>query len=146
VGLGYPAYVATDERVKRSLEVAHLSTTVLELENGIDSSAGEKGSKLSGGQRQRLGIARALFTSPKLIVFDEATSALDGETEALIADSIHSLKGSVTVVLIAHRLSTVRDADVVVYLEAGQIKAVGTFDEVRSLVPNFDKQAKLMGL
>ncbi|CAM8620248.1 ABC transporter ATP-binding protein [Candidatus Planktophila dulcis] len=146
VGLGYPREVATDERVIKSLEVAHLMEVVGELENGLDSSTGEKGSKLSGGQRQRLGIARALFTSPKLIVFDEATSALDGETEALIADSIHSLKGSVTVVMIAHRLSTVRESDLVVYMDSGSIQAVGDFETVRKAVPNFDKQAKLMGL
>jgi ABC-type multidrug transport system fused ATPase/permease subunit len=146
VGLGYPREVATDSRVNKSLELAHLMDIVRELDDGLDSSTGEKGSKLSGGQRQRLGIARALFTSPKLIVFDEATSALDGETEALIADSIHRLKGSVTVVMIAHRLSTVRESDVVVYMESGSIKAIGDFETVRKAVPNFDNQAKLMGL
>lgn len=146
VGLGYPDFVATDDRVNRALETAHLLEMVASLDQGLDSQTGEKGSKLSGGQRQRLGIARALFTSPKLMVFDEATSALDGETEALISDSIHGLKGEVTVVMIAHRLSTVREADLVVYMESGEIKATGTFDEVRAQVPNFDHQAKLMGL
>jgi ABC-type multidrug transport system fused ATPase/permease subunit len=146
VGLGYPKDLATDSRVSQALETAHLSDLVATLDEGLDAPTGEKGSKLSGGQRQRLGIARALFTSPKLIVFDEATSALDGETESLIADSIHSLKGSVTVIMIAHRLSTVREADLVVYMESGEVKATGTFDEVRSAVPNFDKQARLMGL
>ena len=146
VSLGYPRHLATDERVSNALQTAHLSDLVATLDEGLDAPTGEKGSKLSGGQRQRLGIARALFTSPKLIVFDEATSALDGETESLIADSIHSLKGSVTVIMIAHRLSTVREADLVVYMESGEIKATGTFEEVRSTVPNFDKQARLMGL
>jgi ABC-type bacteriocin/lantibiotic exporter with double-glycine peptidase domain len=101
---------------------------------------------MSGGQRQRLGIARALFTKPKLLVLDEATSALDGETEANISDAIKTLKGDVTVILIAHRLSTVREADQVIYLESGRILSVGTFDEVRARVPNFDRQASLMGL
>jgi ABC-type multidrug transport system fused ATPase/permease subunit len=146
VGLGYPKDLATDSRVSQALETAHLSDLVATQDEGLDAPTGEKGSRLSGGQRQRLGIARALFTSPKLIVFDEATSALDGETESLIADSIHSLKGSVTVIMIAHRLSTVREADMVVYMESGEVKATGTFDEVRSAVPNFDKQARLMGL
>jgi len=146
VGLGYPLVLATNERVAEALTNAHLMEIVNGLENGIDSLTGEKGSKLSGGQRQRLGIARALFTSPKLIVFDEATSSLDGETESLIADSIHSLKGSVTVVMIAHRLSTVRQSDLVIYMESGAIKAVGDFESVRKTVPNFDKQARLMGL
>ena len=81
-----------------------------------------------------------------MLVLDEATSALDGETEASISDSIQSLKGSVTVVMIAHRLSTVRNADQVIYMSAGKVVATGTFDEVRSLVPDFDRQAKLMGL
>jgi ABC-type multidrug transport system fused ATPase/permease subunit len=146
VGLGYPKNLAQDPRVNTALETAHLIELVNELPDGLDSATGEKGSKLSGGQRQRLGIARALFTSPKLIVFDEATSALDGETEALIADSLQKLKGNVTVVMIAHRLSTVRNSDLVVYLEAGAVRAIGNFDEVRQQVPNFDKQARLMGL
>jgi ABC-type multidrug transport system fused ATPase/permease subunit len=146
VGLGYPKNLAQDKRVSNALEIAHLIELVNELPEGLDTATGEKGSKLSGGQRQRLGIARAMFTSPKLIVFDEATSALDGETEALIADSLQKLKGNVTVVMIAHRLSTVRNSDLVVYLEAGAVRAIGSFDEVRKQVPNFDKQARLMGL
>ena len=107
---------------------------------------GERGAKISGGQRQRLGIARAMFTRPHLLVLDEATSSLDAETEASISDAIHALRGSTTVVLIAHRLSTVRNADIVAYLSDGQILALGTFNEVRDAVPDFDQQAKLMGL
>ena len=87
-----------------------------------------------------------VYTNPKLLVLDEATSALDGETESLITESIQQLKGKVTVVLIAHRLSTVRNADLVIYMQAGQIQAMGTFEEVRKLIPNFDHQASLMGL
>jgi ABC-type bacteriocin/lantibiotic exporter with double-glycine peptidase domain len=87
-----------------------------------------------------------MFTKPSLLVLDEATSALDGETEANISDAIQGLKGSVTVVMIAHRLSTVRNADLVVYMESGRIITTGTFEEVRSQVPDFDNQAKLMGL
>ena len=110
------------------------------------TKVGERGHKLSGGQRQRLGIARALFTKPKLLVLDEATSALDGETEADIAQAIKSLKGSTTVLLIAHRLSSVRNADAVIFMENGKILASGTFEAVRKIAPNFDKQANLMGL
>jgi ABC-type multidrug transport system fused ATPase/permease subunit len=87
-----------------------------------------------------------MFTRPCLLVLDEATSSLDAETEANIADAIHSLRGSTTVVMIAHRLSTVRRADVVVYLTEGKILSKGSFDEVRRAVPDFDRQAKLMGL
>ena len=146
VALGYPLEVATDELVLSALKVAHLDEFLLDLPEGLDNLVGERGAKISGGQRQRLGIARAMFTRPHLLVLDEATSALDGETEASISDAIHELRGSTTVVMIAHRLSTVRNADMVVYLSEGKILATGTFDEVRNAVPDFDRQAKLMGL
>ena len=146
VTLGYPITNASDELVMGALEVAHLNEFVLNLPQGIDTQVGERGAKISGGQRQRLGIARAMFTRPMLLVLDEATSALDGETEANISDSVHALRGSTTVVMIAHRLSTVRNADIVVYMNSGKVLATGTFDEVRAAVPNFDLQAKLMGL
>jgi ABC-type multidrug transport system fused ATPase/permease subunit len=87
-----------------------------------------------------------MFTRPHLLVLDEATSSLDGETEASISDAIHALRGSTTVVIIAHRLSTVRNVDRVVYLSNGRVLATGTFDEVRKAVPDFDHQAKIMGL
>jgi ABC-type multidrug transport system fused ATPase/permease subunit len=146
IALGYPIDVATDELVDSAIRIAHLVEFVSNLPDGIDTQVGERGAKISGGQRQRLGIARAMFTKPSLLVLDEATSALDGETEANISDAIQGLKGSVTVVMIAHRLSTVRNADLVVYMESGRIIATGTFEEVRSQVPDFDNQAKLMGL
>ena len=113
---------------------------------GLDSDVGERGFKLSGGQRQRLGIARAMFTKPRLLVLDEATSSLDAETEASISAAINGLRGSTTIFMIAHRLSTVRNADLVVYLDAGKVVATGSFEEVRKAVPNFERQAKLMGL
>jgi ABC-type multidrug transport system fused ATPase/permease subunit len=146
VGLGYPVEIATDELVWSALEVAQLAHFVRDLPQGLDTPVGERGAKISGGQRQRLGIARAMFTRPKLLVLDEATSSLDGQTEADISDAIHALKGSVTVVMIAHRLSTVRNADQVIYMDQGKILARGSFEEVRSSVPDFDNQAKLMGL
>ena len=146
VALGYPAKEATDELVMSALKVAHLDQFVSNLPKGLDTEVGERGAKISGGQRQRLGIARAMFTRPHLLVLDEATSSLDGETEASISQAIHELRGSTTVVLIAHRLSTVRNADIVVYLAEGKIMAKGTFDEVRHAVPDFDRQARLMGL
>ena len=146
VAMGYPPEVATDELVMGALKIAHLDKFVAELPHGIDTQVGERGTKMSGGQRQRLGIARAMFTQPHLLVLDEATSSLDGETEASITDAIHALRGSTTVVVIAHRLSTVRDANIVVYLSGGKIMAKGTFDEVRKVLPDFDRHAKLMGL
>ncbi len=146
VALGYPLDAATDELVMSALKVAHLDEYVIGLPNGLETQMGERGARISGGQRQRLGIARAMFTRPALLVLDEATSSLDGETEASISDAIQQLRGSTTVVMIAHRLSTVRHADIVVYLSEGRIMATGTFEEVRNAVPNFDRQAKLMGL
>jgi ABC-type multidrug transport system fused ATPase/permease subunit len=146
IALGFPADQASDDLVFSALKVAQLDQFVSGLPQGLDTQVGERGAKISGGQRQRLGIARAMFTKPHLLVLDEATSSLDGETEASISEAIHKLRGSTTVVLIAHRLSTVRNADIVVYLADGNIKAKGTFDEVRHAVPDFDHQAKLMGL
>lgn len=146
VALGYPSEVATDELVLSALAVASLEDFLAGLPDGIDAPVGERGAKISGGQRQRLGIARAMFTKPHLLVLDEATSSLDGETEASISAAIHALRGLTTVVMIAHRLSTVRNADLVVYMADGKIMATGTFEEVRNAVPDFDRQARLMGL
>jgi len=146
VALGYPLEAATDELVNDAIRIASLTEFVAGLPEGLDTNLGERGAKISGGQRQRIGIARALFTKPKLLVLDEATSALDGDTEESISSDIQKLKGSTTVVLIAHRLSTVRDADLVLYMDKGEIIARGTFEEVRNSVPDFDRQAKLMGL
>ena len=115
-------------------------------ESILDLQIGEAGSKLSGGQKQRLGIARALITEPKILVMDESTSSLDGETENNLTNAIISLKGKTTLILIAHRLSTVRNADKIVYMEDGNVTASGSFNEVREKVPDFDKQSKLMGL
>lgn len=129
-----------------ALKVANLDEFVAGLPQGVDTPVGERGARISGGQRQRLGIARAMFTKPHLLVLDEATSSLDGQTEVSISAAIHAMRGSTTVVMIAHRLSTVRNADIVVYMSAGRVMAIGTFEEVRRAVPDFDRQAKLMGL
>jgi ABC-type multidrug transport system fused ATPase/permease subunit len=145
VTLGYPVGSEFDDYVHEALNLAQLTELVKDLPNGLDTNVGERGTKLSGGQRQRLGIARALFTNPRLLVLDEATSNLDGQTESDISEAIRSLHGQVTVVLIAHRLSTVRTADQVLYLSNGKILARGSFDEVRSAVPEFEKQSHLMG-
>jgi ABC-type multidrug transport system fused ATPase/permease subunit len=146
ISLGYPLEVATDDLVMKTLRVSRLDHFVALLPRGIDTQVGERGTHISGGQRQRLGIARAMFTRPQVLVLDEATSSLDGETEANISQALNDLRGEITVVMIAHRLSTVKNADLVVYLADGQALAVGTFEEVRSLVPAFNNQAKLMGL
>jgi ABC-type bacteriocin/lantibiotic exporter with double-glycine peptidase domain len=146
VALGYDLFDLDPTRIWDALERAQLGDMVRALPDGLHSLVGERGTKLSGGQRQRLGIARALFTCPRLIIFDEATSSLDGQTEQDISGAIYTLKGEVTLIVIAHRLSTVQSADKVVYLEGGYLRAIGTFDQVRATVPDFDQQAKLMGL
>lgn len=129
-----------------ALRQSHLQEFLDESETGLAQQVGERGSKLSGGQKQRLGIARALLTNPKLVVMDEATSALDAITENDVKDSIQRLKGRVTLIVIAHRLSVIRSADQIVYMNKGRIEARGTFEEVRSQVPDFDSQARIMGL
>jgi ATP-binding cassette, subfamily B, bacterial PglK len=146
VALGYPLQIATDQYVYAALEVADLVGFVNSLPNGLDTQVGERGTRMSGGQRQRLGIARAMFTNPSLLVLDEATSSLDGETELKVSDAIKNLGKETTVILIAHRLSTVKDVDIVVYMAGGKIRATGKFEEVRSKVADFDRQAQLMGL
>ncbi len=146
IALGFPKEFATDERINKTLKISHLDSFVDSLENKADTQVGERGAKLSGGQRQRLGIARAMFTNPKLLVLDEATSSLDAETEASVSAAIQSLRGGTTILMIAHRLATVRSADLVIYVAEGQILARGTFAEVRASVPEFDKQANLLGL
>ncbi len=146
VTMGYPENESHRPFIDKALEIAQLSDFISSLQNGLETKVGDRGTSISGGQRQRLGIARALFTLPKLLILDEATSALDGETEANISASIQALKGHVTVVMIAHRLSTVREVDTVIYMENGKVAATGTFEEVRSRIKNFDRQAKLMGL
>jgi|688.fasta_scaffold30408_6 ABC-type multidrug transport system fused ATPase/permease subunit len=137
VSQGYELDPADEARVWNSLRVAHLDEFVKSLPLGIDTHVGELGNQLSGGQRQRLGIARALFTSPKLLILDEATSALDGETEALISQTIRDLRGRCTVILIAHRLSSVINADKIILMENGEIAGFGNFAELQKNHKNF---------
>ena len=146
VALGLPAAAIDDDRVWEALKSARLDDFLKVTREGLDTVVGESGVRLSGGQRQRLGIARALYTRPRLMVLDEATSALDAETERAIVDTLQELEGEVTIVTVAHRLATVRHCDLVVYLEDGRVVARGSFDEVIAAVPNFAQQAHLLGL
>ena len=146
IGLGFSESEIDLTRIHEAIKQSQSLDFISKLTDGIESNVGDRGTRLSGGQRQRLGIARALYTNPKLLVLDEATSSLDGVTEANITEEILRLKGQVTLIIVAHRLSTIKAADRVIYLDNGRILSVGNFDEVRSSVPDFDHQAKLMGL
>jgi ATP-binding cassette, subfamily B, bacterial PglK len=144
--LGYSKEEVPEESIWEALNLANLKDFVSNSEHKLDEQVGENGSRLSGGQKQRLGIARALLTKPTLLVLDEATSSLDAKSEEEVSNAIKSLKGKVTILLIAHRLSTVIDCDQVFYVEKGRISASGSFEEVRIAIPGFAEQAKLMGL
>jgi len=146
IALGYELKDATNELVFEALKVAQLISFVKNLPHELDTRVGQSSGFVSGGQKQRIGVARAMFTKPLLLVLDEATSSLDSETEAALSNAIQSLRGSTTVIMIAHRLSTVREADMVVYINEGQILACGKFEEVRGRIADFDRQAHLMGL
>lgn len=121
VAFGTDTSKMLDEKVWESLREAQLEDFVRELPDGIDTTIGEQGVRLSGGQRQRIGIARALYNNPEILFFDEATSALDNETEKAIMESIENLKGRKTLVIIAHRLTTIENCDVVYKVENGKI-------------------------
>lgn len=146
VALGFPSQLIDDALVWDALKRAQLSEYLHSQPAGLDTHVGERGLRLSGGQRQRLGVARALYTRPSLLVLDEATSALDAETEQNISAMLRELENNVTTVIVAHRLSTVRHVDNVVYLDGGRIVEQGTFGDVCARVPALQRQADLMGL
>jgi ABC-type bacteriocin/lantibiotic exporter with double-glycine peptidase domain len=111
-----------DSKVWKALEEAQLADYVRSMPKGIDTEVGEQGVRISGGQKQRIGIARALYKEPSVLVLDEATSALDNETEAAIMESVHHLKGKKTMIIIAHRISTIQDCDVIYQVKDGKIE------------------------
>jgi ABC-type bacteriocin/lantibiotic exporter with double-glycine peptidase domain len=135
-----------DDRVRQALSLAQMLPTIEARDGGIHSLIGERGLALSGGQRQRLGIARALYADPLVLVMDEATSALDTATEAAVTDAIKKLRGSITIITVAHRLSTVKESDMIFFMRDGRVAAQGTFAELVAKEPDFAIQARLAGL
>jgi ABC-type multidrug transport system fused ATPase/permease subunit len=121
VEFGVPQDEANDEKVWKALKEAKLDDFIRSLPQGLDTGIGERGIRLSGGQRQRIGIARALYHNPEVLILDEATSALDNDTEAAIMESINSLHGKKTLVIIAHRLQTIEKCDMIYRVENGKI-------------------------
>lgn len=134
------------DRVRRALARAQVLDIIDAREGGIDAPIGERGMNLSGGQRQRLGIARALYAEPMVLIMDEATSALDTGTEALVTQAIQELRGDVTVIVVAHRLATIRHSDAVCFMRDGELVVSGAFAEVVAAEPDFAHQAALAGL
>ncbi len=133
-----------DHELLRTVVVqAQLSQFVSDLPAGLESMVGERGMRISGGQRQRIGIARSLYTRPNLLILDEATSALDNETELRISETIESLHGSLTMIVVAHRLSTIRKCDRILFLESGTVRDIGSFDELVERDPEFANLARL---
>lgn len=146
LSLGYLLSEIKEDYCWESLKLANLSKYVESLPEKLHTFIGDKGTKLSGGQKQRLIIARALITKPRLLILDEATSALDGATEAAISDSLIQLKGEISLMVVAHRLSTLLHADRIYFIEDGEISGSGTFSQLRSENAEFRRQAEIMGL
>jgi len=144
IALGVPAREIDEERVRRSAEIARLDGFIRdELPAGYATSIGERGVRLSGGQRQRVGIARALYHDADLIVFDEATSALDNLTERDVMAAIDALPGDKTVLMIAHRLSTVRRCDRIIVLDQGRLVGIGPWDTLMKENEAFQRIANI---
>jgi ABC-type bacteriocin/lantibiotic exporter with double-glycine peptidase domain len=132
------------QAVERAAKIANLHDFVInKLPKGYQTTVGERGVRLSGGQRQRIGIARSLYHKPQVLILDEATSALDNLTEQAVMEALHNLGHDITVIIIAHRLSTVRECDIIFLLENGILKDQGTFDELTKVSTKFREMAAL---
>lgn len=142
IAFGIPKESISLDDINRSIKLANLSELIETLPDGIETIIGEKGLQLSGGQRQRIAIARSLYNDPDILIFDEATSALDGVNEKAIMESINLLANKKTIILIAHRLNTIKDCDQIYFLEDGELIDSGTFDELKKKNKPFYEMSK----
>jgi ABC-type bacteriocin/lantibiotic exporter with double-glycine peptidase domain len=143
VAFGCPPAEIDDARVRSAIQAAQLDEYVAGLPAGLETELGEDGARMSGGQRQRLGLARALYDEPSLLVLDEATSSLDSATERRILDTLERLRGDVTMVVVSHRHSTIRSADRVVHLAGGRVRSEGSYQELLISDAAFARLAQL---
>jgi ABC-type multidrug transport system fused ATPase/permease subunit len=130
IALGVPSAKIDIDRVKDALRMSHLEDVVAALPEGMATRLGDRGIRLSGGERQRVGIARALYRRPAVLILDESTSALDAETERAINDELAELKGQLTLVVVSHRLDTLRSCDRLYCLDKGMLAASGTYEQI----------------
>jgi ATP-binding cassette, subfamily B, bacterial PglK len=145
IALGFSHDEIDTESVDNAIDMANLREFIEQLPLREKTHVGDEGKLISGGQKQRIVLARALYTRPKLLILDEATSSLDLESERQIAEVMMNLKGKVTLIVIAHRLNSIINADKVLYLDAGRVLATGSFSEVRQKIPNFENSADIFG-
>jgi ABC-type multidrug transport system fused ATPase/permease subunit len=146
IAIALPTSEVEDKKIDLALKRAHIDDFVYSLPKGTETIVGERGTRLSGGQRQRIGIARALYSNPKILVLDEATSALDAETESAITGMLKELHGQVTIISIAHRLSTVMHSDLVLFLREGKLAGAGKFEDLVQQHSDLAHQAELLGI
>jgi ABC-type multidrug transport system fused ATPase/permease subunit len=144
IALGVPRESIDLDRVKLAAQQAQIADFIESTPEGYNASVGERGVRLSGGQRQRIGIARALYKQASVLIFDEATSALDNATEQSVMDAIEQLNCDLTILLIAHRLSTVRSCDIIVELEHGRMVAQGTYEQLLECSASFRNMARVV--
>ena len=144
IAFGIPLDEIDLNRVERAARQAQIADYIESSPEGYQTHVGERGIRLSGGQRQRIGIARALYKKASVLVLDEATSAVDNATEQLVMDAMGMLNSDLTIVLIAHRLTTVRNCDIIVELEHGKVVAQGTYEQLLEYSPSFRNMAKAL--
>lgn len=144
IALGFANSEINKKQIDQAIEMANLREFIDQLPMKEKTPIDEEGKSISGGQKQRLVIARALYTNPQLLILDEATSALDAESERQIAEVLRNLKGKITLIVIAHRLNSIKNADNIIYLSEGRVAATGKFSDVAKVIPNFDQSAELL--